>query len=93
MWPQVSLFSKRGKKAGEVKQVQYFVGNDSNRSIDVYLEKKQGVKLVDQYLLGDQGVQALDMVFSEELGQLFVVDGLAGEVKILLDLMGSWSAL
>lgn len=76
-------FFKNGKRAGEVKQVNYFVGNDDNRSIDVYSAKKNGLKLVDQYLLGAHGVQALDMVFSRELGQLFVVDGLTREVKVL----------
>lgn len=91
------IFFEKGKRAGELRRVEYFVGNDDNHSIDVYSGnysgKAEALELVDRFFLGDQGVQALDMAFSQELGQLFVVDGLAREIKVLWpngELVGSF---
>jgi DNA-binding beta-propeller fold protein YncE len=71
------------RKNGTLKEAYYFVGNDDARTIDVYYEKNDQFDLVGQYPVGDNGIQALDMVFDQTQNHLFVVDGLAREVKVL----------
>jgi DNA-binding beta-propeller fold protein YncE len=71
------------KKNGKLKEAYYFIGNDDARTIDVYYEKNDQFYLTGQYPVGDDGIQALDMVFDQVQNQLFVVDGLALEVKVL----------
>ncbi len=73
----------RFKRNGTLKEAYYFVGNDDARTIDVYYEKNDQLFLSGQYPVGDNGIQALDMFFDPGRGQLFVVDGLAQEVKVL----------
>lgn len=81
--PLSIAISKTFNPAGKLKEVHYFVGNDDSRSIDVYYEKNAKFHLVGQYRVGVDGIQALDMFFDEEQNQLFVVDGLTREVKVL----------
>lgn len=73
----------RFKGNGKLKEAYYFIGNDDARTIDVYYEKNDQFYLVGQYPVSDNGIQALDMVFDQSQKQLFVVDGLAREVKVL----------
>lgn len=75
--------SKASNPSGKIKEFYYFVGNDDSRSIDIYYEKNDQFLLVGQYPVGTDGIQALDMAFDQELNQLFVVDGLAREIKVV----------
>jgi DNA-binding beta-propeller fold protein YncE len=71
------------RKNGKLKEAYYFIGNDDDRTIDVYYEKNDQFYLTGQYPVVDNGIQALDMVFDQALNQLFVVDGLDQEIKVL----------
>jgi hypothetical protein len=62
----------------------YYVGNDRDKTIDIYRVKKGNLKLKDKLSYGPEGVQALDLAYDTSLQQLFVVDGLAREIKVLL---------
>jgi DNA-binding beta-propeller fold protein YncE len=81
--PLSIAINARFKGNGKLKEAYYFVGNDDARTIDAYYEKNDQFYLVGQYPVGDNGIQALDMVFDRNQNQLFVVDGLAREVKVL----------
>ena len=62
----------------------YYVGNDKDKTIDIYESRRSQLKLKKKVFLGRDGIQALDMVYDTRLRQLFVVDGLAREIKVLL---------
>ena len=81
--PLSVAISKSYNPAGKIKEIYYFVGNDDARSIDIYYEKNDQFFLLGQYPVETEGVQALDMTFDQESNQLFVVDGLAREIKVI----------
>jgi hypothetical protein len=81
--PLSVAINARFKKNGKLREAYYFVGNDDDRTIDVYYEKNDQFSLAGQYPVGDNGIQALDMVFDQTQDQLFVVDGLAREINVL----------
>ncbi len=62
----------------------YYIGNDKDKTIDVYRLKRGKVTLRKKLFRKRERIQALDMVYDTSLNQLFVVDGLAKEVKVLL---------
>ncbi|MBW2477810.1 MAG: hypothetical protein JRE63_10865 [Deltaproteobacteria bacterium] len=71
------------KNNDKLKEAYYYVGNDDTRTIDVYYEKNDQVLLTGQVPVGTNGIQALDMQFDPVQNELFVVDGLSREVKVL----------
>lgn len=68
---------------GKLKEVYYFVGNDDDRTIDIYFDKNEQFYLLGQFPVGLNGVQALDMVFNPADDLLYVVDGLEREIKVV----------
>lgn len=72
------------KKKGQLREAYYFIGNDDNRTIDVYYEdKKHQLTMTGQYPVDDDGIQALDMVFDKKHKVLYVVDGLDRDIKVV----------
>jgi DNA-binding beta-propeller fold protein YncE len=59
-----------------------YVGNDSTKTLDLYTLRRGKLRFKKQ-LFRREGIQALDMVFDPSLSQLFIVDGLAREIKVL----------
>ena len=82
---EVQKVNKQGKaKKNPQDKSLYYIGNEDSLSVDVYRIKNDNAKLVKRHFVGEHGIQALDMVFVEELGQLFVVDGISRSIKVLL---------
>lgn len=73
----------QNKPNGKLKEAYYYVGNDDDRTIDVYHEKNMQLNMISQHPIGDNGIQALDMEFSTIQNHLYVVDGLDGDVKVV----------
>ncbi|GEM_PF-2367006 len=65
------------------RRITYYVGNDKDKTIDIYKSKRGELILRKKLFSKHGGVQALDMVYDARLRQLFVVDGLAREIKVL----------
>jgi DNA-binding beta-propeller fold protein YncE len=58
----------------------YLLGNDSTRTIDLYVEREGSLRLARR-LFTKEPVQALDMVYDEVHGLVFFVDGLSRSIK------------
>lgn len=83
----VQLFTVEGKPLSVVKLparsgTTYLIGNDATKTIDVYVERRGRIAKRTS-LFRRVPVQALDMAVNENTGRVYVVDGLAAEIKII----------
>jgi len=81
------LFAVQGKPLSVVKVsgsrgATYLVGNDDSKTIDLYVERRGIVKKGRQFFR-KVPVQALDMAYDLSSGRIYVVDGLAAEIKVI----------
>lgn len=65
------------------RRTYYYVGNDDDRTIDVYLETRNKLHFKDKLFEGEPGVQALDMVYDDRANRILIVDGLTRNIKVL----------
>lgn len=82
-----ALFAVAGKPLSTVKipgrrGAIYLVGNDDTKTVDEYVERKGQVRQGKTFFRKTP-VQALDMAVDMNTGLVYLVDGLAGEVKVI----------